>query len=110
MGRVNRRIVSLNVAEAREELQRIEREIAAGTAMPDWQLQIWLEHAYHHLNVAWNARSAPMARYRNMTDRDFNSWAQFPRDIEIAHVTPRSKSKSASNPPFQRTRGRAARR
>ncbi len=89
MARVNRRIVTLNLAEAREELQRIEREIAAGKPLPEWQLQLRLEHAYHHLNMAWNARSVPIARYRDMTDRDFNTWAKFSRDIEIAHVTPR---------------------
>jgi len=40
------------------------------------------EHAYHHLNFAWNIRHSPRKDYTNLTDRDFNRWSKYPMEIE----------------------------
>jgi hypothetical protein len=82
---MNWKIVGSNLKEAREQLQKIEVQIANGDAPTVGELQVILEHAYHHLNVAWNARNVSTKRYSTMTDAEFNNWGKFPKDIaEIA--------------------------
>ncbi len=78
MRRLNRWIIARNIREAREELHRLERQLSSRRPPDEIELQIGLEHAYHHLNFAWNARSASNARYANLTNRDFNRWGRFP--------------------------------
>ncbi len=71
-----------NVAEAREELQRIEDRLQRGKKPSEGKLQIMLEHAYHHLNFAWNIRHIPSAQYAHLTDKEFNAWSKHPKEIE----------------------------
>jgi len=72
-----------NIAEAREQLQEIESRIAAGDPPDDVEFQIMMQHAYHHLNFAWNMRNHPLERYAKLSDEDFNSWGRFPNDLEF---------------------------
>ena len=74
-------IVSLNICEAREELERIESLIAAGTPPDEEDFQICMQHAFHHLNVAWNARHESIDRYANLSQDDYERWGQFPHDL-----------------------------
>ena len=46
------------------------------------ELSVDLQHAYHHLNFAWNARYISTKRYANLTDEDFAKWGKYPIDIE----------------------------
>ena len=78
MGRLNWRIIEVNIAEARQQIEEIEQLISGRNHPAEGELQVMLEHAYHHLNVAWNARRASLAQYRHMTDRNFNTWSRFP--------------------------------
>jgi hypothetical protein len=98
--RLNRKVIELNVREAREQLEDIEARMGERAALPEEHLQVMLEHAYHHLNVAWHARRVTMARYRHLTGRDFNAWSKFPRDLEVLQVpagwTPKRKRQRAA--------------
>jgi hypothetical protein len=60
----------------------LERYIRETRPRSEIDLQIKLEHAFHHLSVAWNARSASIGRYSNISDGDFNEWSKFPKDLE----------------------------
>jgi hypothetical protein len=81
--RMNWRIIASNLREAREQLEEIERQIEKKTFPDEIELQLWLEHAYHHLNFAWNIRRIKTKEYAHLTDDDFNRWGQFPKDIEL---------------------------
>jgi hypothetical protein len=49
--------------------------------------KVQLQHAYHHLNFAWNIRRVRTRHYRNMTDKNFNRWSKFPkRKMKAAKV------------------------
>jgi hypothetical protein len=81
--RVNWNLVLSNIAEAREELQRLER-IVAGRGEGRRSLgaiEVGLGHAYHHLNFAWRARKLSPARYKMITDSEFNRLGRFPSDV-----------------------------
>jgi hypothetical protein len=54
--RLNWRIIKSNIDEAREELQKMGDKIAMRKGLSEEELKISLEHAYHHLNCAWNVR------------------------------------------------------
>ncbi len=86
MTRLNWKIIHDNVTEAREELEKIEADIASGTLPSEGGLQIQFEHAYHHLNFAWNARRMAAKRYKDMTDIDFNFFGRYPKDIKLPQL------------------------
>ena len=84
-------MIKSNLAEAREELEVIEGKIASGEMLDEVDYQIKIEHIYHHLNFAWNARNISKERYVNLTDQDFNEFGKFPDDIELAEVDLKEK-------------------
>lgn len=72
-----REIVLHNIAEAREQLAEIEKSLRD----PEYQeieLKLDLEHAYHHLNYAWNVRNETDAALDAHSSSDFTRWSRFP--------------------------------
>jgi hypothetical protein len=70
-----------------------------------------LQHAYHHLNFAWNTRRISTKHYSNLTDKEFNKWGKFPKEIDSFIVPSRKTSKSSTSSnkarPQRRARGGA---
>ncbi|MBI5806029.1 hypothetical protein HZA73_08280 [candidate division TA06 bacterium] len=83
MSRLNKPSVINHIAEAREELQAIEGYLSSNKDYSEIELQIGLEHAYHHLNFAWNTRRATDKKIKNMSDAEWNQYGKFPKDIEL---------------------------
>lgn len=72
-----REIILQSIVEAREQLEAIEKSLRD----PDYEeceLQVDLEHAYHHLNYAWNVRSESDSALAAHSDEDFVKWSRFP--------------------------------
>jgi len=82
MKRLNWRIILSNLEEAREQLEDIERRTKLRPRVSEEELQVFLQHVYHHLNFAWNARRVATARYANLTDGEFRQWGKYPKEIE----------------------------
>jgi hypothetical protein len=80
--RLNWKIILSNVVEAREQLEIIESRVREGNRPSEIELQLMLEHAYHHINFAWNIRHEKSERYGSLSDDDFNQWSKFPRETE----------------------------
>lgn len=77
-----RQIVLLNIAEAREQLEEIEKALL-NQSYEEVELQIHLEHAYHHLNYAWNIRGESDEALAAHTAADFARWSKYPfREIQ----------------------------
>ena len=74
-------MVQSNIQEAREELQELERTIKKSGRRNETQLQISLQHAYHHMNFSWNARQKSDRAYAKLIKQDFEKWGEFPTDI-----------------------------
>ncbi len=91
--KLNWKNIGANIVEAREELQKIEKRIASKDRPTEGELFVSMEHAYHHLNFAWNSRHMSSKDYDQMSDEDFNVCAKFPKDIEIFRVPLRDKKK-----------------
>lgn len=77
----NPKIIRSNIAEAIEELQRIERKAADGELL-EGELQVGLLHAYHHLNFAWNVRRVSSSEYSRLSQEQFEQWGKYPTEIE----------------------------
>lgn len=80
---MNRQIIESNIREAREQLEKIEKSVAAGKRLSEGEFLVMIQHAYHHLNFAWNARNVSTSRYSKLSDKEFNEWGRYPAaDIE----------------------------
>lgn len=51
-----------------------------------------LEHAYHHLNWAWNCRRTPEERVWHFTGSDADRWNRFPDTAAFADLWPSDRS------------------
>jgi hypothetical protein len=78
---LNLEIVRSNLAEAREELEKLEHLAATGQ-LHEEGLQVGLCHAYHHLNFAWNIRRVATREYAHLSKEQFEEWGPYPADIE----------------------------
>ena len=96
MPRLNWKIILYNIAEAREQLEQIEMRAKNGKKPAEGKLQVMLEHAYHHLNFAWNIRHVPTKRYSKLSDAEFNRWSKFPKEIEEWKIERKKKRKSGA--------------
>ena len=79
---MNLKIVSLNIQEALEDLEKIREEIISNT-INEVEFQMQLQHVYHHLNFAWNVRHKKTEQYKNMTEEEFRGLGKYPKDLDF---------------------------
>ena len=91
-------VVLSNLAEARGEVRELCAVFAyleTGKAPEGWEefvawrmgkggfstagIAIQFEHAYQHVDFAWNCRHADEERARRCDQRDFDRWEKFPK-------------------------------
>ena len=82
--RTNWKLITDNIAEARDTLQRLEESLGDPKTRNQEQLQVSLEHALHHLYFGWNARYASAPEYRHLAEVDFNRWSKVPTDLSVS--------------------------
>ena len=83
---MNRDWVLFHLGEAQRE---IASTIADLKADPDFDDAVYwpaMQHLYHHLNTAWNARNATTAEVDGLDDATFNRWCSFPADLPMMRV------------------------
>jgi hypothetical protein len=85
MPRLNKKIILYNIKEAREQLEEIEKLFEENN-LTEIDLQLKLEHTYHHLNFAWNIRFLTDKRFKELSDNDFNEWSKYPKELEIYKI------------------------
>ena len=79
---MNKRWVLFHLTETIQELQKLTNTFAS-EAVSTEEFEIAIEHAYHHLNTAWNSRSISDEEAREHGDSDFVNWRQFPKDLNL---------------------------
>ena len=70
-----------NLKEAAQELATIIASLESGDG--DEFNHASLDHLYHHINTAWNARDVSEERAQQCSEADFNLWRRFPDDLMI---------------------------
>ena len=91
--RMNWEIIGSNLREALEELEDIEKRIEKKDYPDEGELYLSLQHAYHHLNIAWNIRRLKTKEYTKMTAADFNRYSRFPKEIDAMKVAVKRTAK-----------------
>ena len=98
---MNWRCVRHDLVEAKEQIEQIIAKLDAGEPPSEGGYLVMIQHAFHHLNIAWNARRCALEKYQQMSTRDFNRWRKFPQGVEWEelHRTNRSTvpSKAAAD-------------
>jgi hypothetical protein len=80
---MNRDYILWNLKEAAEALSGIIAEVEDNPDYEDVELMIALQHLYHHVNTAWNAREASPAAVEECSEENFALWRAFPDDIPM---------------------------
>ena len=106
MSHLTWKLILFNLSEAHDELDELHCRLHVLTyrELPDDCIKAWLserdrkhpftefslhvslDHAYHHLNFAWNIRRTPEKRAWQCTTQDFQRWRRFPRTKEFADL------------------------
>jgi hypothetical protein len=74
----NRQISADNLTEAIEQLNQTLNDLNSNEDYSEVELRIDLEHAYHHLNFAWNTRNVDEDRVVQCSSQDFQKWSKYP--------------------------------
>ena len=77
---IQKELILLNITEAREQLQEIEESLNNEEEYTEIELKMDLEHAYHHLNYAWNIRKLTDDDVAKMTEYNFSELSKYPGD------------------------------
>ncbi len=76
------------LAKELEPRKEYADRLAKRLPLTDSDLFYSLDHAYHHLNFAWNCRRAPEERVRACADADFVRWSRFPTGAPFLDLQP----------------------
>jgi hypothetical protein len=80
---MNKPYVLWNLKEAREAIDQLIADMQADGDYDYGEFRVDVEHLYHHINTAWNARDASPESADACSQEDFDGWRQFPQDIEF---------------------------
>jgi hypothetical protein len=80
---MNTEYILFNLREALDELQTTIEGIEQDQEYDEGQFYVEMQHVYHHLNHAWNARHKETKASFDGTETDFNKWRQFPSDMDL---------------------------
>ena len=83
---MNKNLVVFHLSEAREQLQSMLEEITKDPEYDYGEYVVEMQHLYHHLNTAWNARDASDAEAEPISDELFNRRGDFPQDLPLMKV------------------------
>lgn len=81
MPKLNLEFILYNLRDAGGQIDEIIKLAEAGD-LDETDFRIKMEHAYHHLNFAWNIRRMGSKRASNCVRQDFNEWSKYPRDLD----------------------------
>jgi hypothetical protein len=80
---MNKDYVLLNLCEAIEEIDLLIRKLQSEPECGEPEFQVAMMHAYHHMNIAWNARNSTREQTFERTTAEFERWGLFPEDLQL---------------------------
>ena len=81
---MNKEYVLFHLEAAKGELEKTLKEIKTDSEYDYGNFVVAMQHLYHHINTAWNARDASTERAEACSEDDFQRWRQFPSDIDMS--------------------------
>jgi hypothetical protein len=83
---MNRHLVLDHLRQTQEAVAAMIGEIEADPKYDYAEYWPAMQHIYHHLNTAWNARDTLSSDVHKSTDDDFSRWSQFPNDLPMMEL------------------------
>ena len=80
---MNREWVLFHLGQAADALRQAADEIRTTPDHGDIEFSGDMQHIYHHINTALNARHAEDSAVEPGTDAAFTAWSQFPSDLDM---------------------------
>lgn len=80
---MNKDYILYNLREAIDGILSTIKEIENDPEYEYGNYVVDMRHIYHHVNTAWNARDADKKRTDECSQKDFDMWRQFPKDMEM---------------------------
>jgi len=81
MDKQNWLIIIQDLIDAKEDLGKLETQVHSANYPDDIEFKITMQHIYHHLNFAWNARNILPDEYAHQSQMDFETLGKFPTDL-----------------------------
>ncbi|MFV3409511.1 hypothetical protein [Bdellovibrio bacteriovorus] len=79
---MNRKFITYNFQEIEEEVAFIMSRIKNGMSHEDYYKSV--QHIYHHLNIAWNARAEDAdGTIPDLDDPRMDEWKEYPKDMKL---------------------------
>lgn len=78
---MNKEYMLYNLKEASEQLTEIIKNLEVNDNYDYGEYIVEMQHLYHHVNTAWNARESTKEESNQCIEEDFEKWRQFPKDI-----------------------------
>jgi hypothetical protein len=80
---MNKEFMLFNLKDAAKELTSTIHNIESDPEYEYGNFVVAMNHLYHHLNTAWNARDSSDDETKECSDDNFYKWRQFPSSNEI---------------------------
>ena len=80
---MNKDYVQFHLQEALEEIEATIKEIDSKNDYGQAEFTVAVNHIYHHINTAWNARNSTEREAQECSESNFQKWRQFPTDMSM---------------------------
>ena len=74
----NKELILFNLQDAVDQLNEIIDSIHNDSDYTEIEFKIDHEHAYHHMNYAWNIQHATEAEIQESSKENYKKWSRFP--------------------------------
>ena len=78
---MNKDFILYNFKEAQGQLNEMVEELKTNSDFDFGEYIVNMQHLYHHLNTAWNAKESSNEEVFECSGENFTKWRQFPDDI-----------------------------
>jgi len=80
---MNKEYILYNLKEALKQLSNTIHDLETDKNYEYGDFRVDMEHLYHHVNTAWNAKNSSEEESRECSESNFQIWRQFPVDIDL---------------------------
>lgn len=81
---MNKSYISYNLKEGLKQLKEIIKEMESNADYDYGEYSVDMNHLYHHVNTAWNAKYSTKIESDECSEKNFENWRKFPTDIEMS--------------------------
>jgi hypothetical protein len=81
---MNKDFILFHLTEAANAIRNTIDKIKSDPEYEYGSYRVDIEHIYHHVNSAWNAKDATDAAVKKCSQEDFDRWRQFPDPSEFS--------------------------